>query len=61
MNHQETLDLTKLIWDSSEDTGIDLMYEPNRNGKFEKSIVTFVVNNYLGGYYGSELPSEDSR
>lgn len=36
-------------------------FDCNINGKFEKSIITFIVNNYLGGYYGAELPSEDSR
>jgi len=61
MNHQETFDLSKVIQDSSADKGIDLKYDSNKNGKFEKSIISFIINTYLGGYYGSENPSEDSR
>jgi hypothetical protein len=60
MNHQEdklTNIISTQVYIPPED---NIKVLVNRVGKFEKSTISFIVNNYLGGYYGSESPSEDS-
>jgi len=58
MNHQETFDYKDIMNDA---TTVEVNEFSNLNGKFEKSIITFIINNFLGGYYGGESSTEDSR
>ena len=58
MNHQETFDYKNVM---EEVSALELNQNSNINGKFEKSIITFIINNYLGGYYGGESSTEDTR
>lgn len=57
MNHQETFDYKDIL---NEVENVEINEFSNQNGKFEKSIISFVINNFLGGYYGGETSTDDS-
>lgn len=63
MNHQESSPLENIVsfeivnQEKEEHHDSPTM---NKTAKFEKSAISFVINTYLGGYFGSETASEDS-